>query len=52
MPTEAVPTEAVADHGLRLLRSHDAVFDPDPVDRPLTDDVTAAAALLDQFTDL
>ncbi|MET9517670.1 aromatic amino acid ammonia-lyase [Streptomyces sp. NPDC002994] len=30
----------------------DAVLDPDHVDRPLTDDVTAAAALLDQFTDL
>ncbi|MBT2400911.1 aromatic amino acid ammonia-lyase [Streptomyces sp. ISL-100] len=30
----------------------DAVLDSDHVDRPLTDDVTAAAALLDQFTDL
>ncbi|MEV8310079.1 aromatic amino acid ammonia-lyase [Streptomyces flavidovirens] len=30
----------------------DGVLDSDHVDRPLTDDVTAAAALLDQFTDL
>ncbi|MGW0547637.1 aromatic amino acid ammonia-lyase [Streptomyces altiplanensis] len=30
----------------------DAALDPDHADRPLTDDVTAAAALLDQFTDL
>ncbi|MFD6416433.1 aromatic amino acid ammonia-lyase [Streptomyces sp. NPDC060194] len=28
------------------------VLDPDPTDRPLTDDVTAAAALLDRFTEL
>ncbi|MFE9399525.1 aromatic amino acid ammonia-lyase [Streptomyces flavidovirens] len=30
----------------------DGALDSDHVDRPLTDDVTAAAALLDQFTDL
>ncbi|WP_037647569.1 aromatic amino acid ammonia-lyase [Streptomyces flavidovirens] len=30
----------------------DGALDSDQVDRPLTDDVTAAAALLDQFTDL
>lgn len=29
----------------------DAALDPGHVDRPLTDDVTAAAALLDRFAD-
>ncbi|MFE9442555.1 aromatic amino acid ammonia-lyase [Streptomyces sp. NPDC006602] len=30
----------------------ESVLDEDPTDRPLTDDVTAAAALLDRFTDI
>ncbi|MER6064633.1 aromatic amino acid ammonia-lyase [Streptomyces sp. NPDC001792] len=30
----------------------ESVLDPDPADRPLTDDVTEAAALLDRFTDI
>ncbi|MGW2649568.1 aromatic amino acid ammonia-lyase [Streptomyces sp. NPDC001393] len=30
----------------------ESVLDPDPADRPLTDDVTQAAALLDRFTDI
>ncbi|GGV24161.1 histidine ammonia-lyase [Streptomyces filipinensis] len=30
----------------------ETVLDADPADRPLTDDVTAAAALLDRFTDI
>lgn len=67
---EEVPTEAAADHGLRLLRSHaGAIGEPLPVgrafepadsllegefaDRPLTDDVKAAAGeLLDRCTNL
>ncbi|MET8827759.1 aromatic amino acid ammonia-lyase [Streptomyces sp. NPDC004610] len=38
-----------AGHALELAES---VLDADLADRPLTDDVTAAAALLDRFTDL
>ncbi|MEU6507324.1 aromatic amino acid ammonia-lyase [Streptomyces sp. NPDC046942] len=30
----------------------ESVLDPDPADRPLTQDVTRAAALLDRFTDI
>ncbi len=30
----------------------ESVLDPDQADRPFTDDVTAAAALLDRFTDI
>ncbi|MET7288528.1 aromatic amino acid ammonia-lyase [Streptomyces sp. NPDC005573] len=36
----------------RALELAEAVLDPDPADRPLTHDVTAAAALLDRFTDI
>jgi histidine ammonia-lyase len=36
----------------RALALAEAVLDDDPADRPLTGDVTAAAALLDRFTDL
>ncbi|MGW2639353.1 aromatic amino acid ammonia-lyase [Streptomyces sp. NPDC001348] len=38
-----------AGHALALAES---VLDDDQADRPLTDDVTAAAALLDRFTDI
>ncbi|MER5181728.1 aromatic amino acid ammonia-lyase [Streptomyces sp. NPDC002896] len=36
----------------RALELAESVLDPDLADRPLTDDVSAAAALLDRFTDL
>jgi histidine ammonia-lyase len=36
----------------RALELAESVLDADPTDRPLTDDVTAAAALLDRFTDI
>ncbi|MDQ0775116.1 histidine ammonia-lyase [Streptomyces aurantiacus] len=36
----------------RALEIAESVLDPDATDRPLTDDVTAAAALLDRFTDI
>ena len=36
----------------RALELAEAVLEPDTADRPLTDDVTAAAALLDRFTDI
>ncbi|MFG3291494.1 aromatic amino acid ammonia-lyase [Streptomyces sp. NPDC048179] len=36
----------------RALELAEAVLEADPADRPLTDDVTAAAALLDRFTDI
>ncbi|MER6130906.1 aromatic amino acid ammonia-lyase [Streptomyces sp. NPDC001815] len=36
----------------RALEIAESVLDADPADRPLTDDVTAAAALLDRFTDI
>ncbi|BCL28338.1 aromatic amino acid ammonia-lyase [Streptomyces aurantiacus] len=36
----------------RALEIAESVLDADPTDRPLTDDVTAAAALLDRFTDI
>ncbi|MFS8200695.1 aromatic amino acid ammonia-lyase [Streptomyces sp. CWNU-52B] len=36
----------------RALEIAETVLDADPTDRPLTDDVTAAAALLDRFTDI
>ncbi|MGW5605541.1 aromatic amino acid ammonia-lyase [Streptomyces sp. NPDC003753] len=36
----------------RALRLADSVLQEDQADRPLTDDVTAAAALLDRFTDI
>ncbi|MFF3483897.1 aromatic amino acid ammonia-lyase [Streptomyces sp. NPDC002701] len=36
----------------RALEIAEPVLDADPADRPLTDDVTAAAALLDRFTDI
>ncbi|MFI9172205.1 aromatic amino acid ammonia-lyase [Streptomyces lincolnensis] len=36
----------------RALELAEAVLDEDPADRPLTHDVTAAAALLDRFTDI
>ncbi|WP_282703045.1 aromatic amino acid ammonia-lyase [Streptomyces sp. CC219B] len=36
----------------RALELAEAVLDEDQADRPLTDDVTAAAALLDRFTDI
>jgi len=36
----------------RALELAEAVLDEDPADRPLTDDVTAAAALLDRFTEI
>ncbi|WP_326667687.1 aromatic amino acid ammonia-lyase [Streptomyces canus] len=36
----------------RALELAEAVLEEDPADRPLTDDVTAAAALLDRFTDI
>ncbi|AVH58300.1 MULTISPECIES: aromatic amino acid ammonia-lyase [Streptomyces] len=36
----------------RALELAESVLDPDQADRPLTDDVTAAAALLDRFTDI
>jgi histidine ammonia-lyase len=36
----------------RALELAESVLDADPADRPLTDDVTAAAALLDRFTDI
>ncbi|BBC33743.1 Histidine ammonia-lyase [Streptomyces graminofaciens] len=36
----------------RALELAESVLDPDPADRPLTDDVRAAAALLDRFTDV
>ncbi|MFD5075935.1 aromatic amino acid ammonia-lyase [Streptomyces sp. NPDC058371] len=36
----------------RALELAESALDPDQADRPLTDDVTAAAALLDRFTDI
>ncbi|MFE5137569.1 aromatic amino acid ammonia-lyase [Streptomyces fagopyri] len=36
----------------RALELAESVLGPDQADRPLTDDVTAAAALLDRFTDI
>ncbi|MEU6068428.1 MULTISPECIES: aromatic amino acid ammonia-lyase [Streptomyces] len=36
----------------RALALAESVLDEDPADRPLTDDVTSAAALLDRFTDI
>ncbi|MGI5195468.1 aromatic amino acid ammonia-lyase [Streptomyces sp. CA-288835] len=36
----------------RALELAESVLDADQTDRPLTDDVTAAAALLDRFTDI
>ncbi|WP_330458235.1 aromatic amino acid lyase [Streptomyces sp. NBC_00820] len=36
----------------RALALAESVLDADPADRPLTHDVTAAAALLDRFTDI
>ncbi|TLS41918.1 aromatic amino acid lyase [Streptomyces montanus] len=36
----------------RALELAESVLDPGQADRPLTDDVTAAAALLDRFTDI
>lgn len=36
----------------RALELAEAVLDEDPADRPLTDDVTAAAGLLDRFTEI
>ncbi|KUN56673.1 histidine ammonia-lyase [Streptomyces avermitilis] len=36
----------------RALELAESVLDPEPADRPLTDDVTAAAALLDRFTEI
>ncbi|MEU3784437.1 aromatic amino acid ammonia-lyase [Streptomyces sp900129855] len=36
----------------RALESAEAVLDADQADRPLTDDVSAAARLLDRFTDI
>ncbi|MFJ8358152.1 aromatic amino acid ammonia-lyase [Streptomyces sp. NPDC093984] len=36
----------------RALALAESVLDGDPADRPLTDDVTAAAALLDRFTEI
>ncbi|MGX9883453.1 aromatic amino acid ammonia-lyase [Streptomyces sp. NPDC002276] len=36
----------------RALELAEAVLDDDPADRPLTDDVTAAAGLLDRFTEI
>ncbi|MGW5030096.1 aromatic amino acid ammonia-lyase [Streptomyces nigra] len=36
----------------RALALAEAVLDDDPADRPLTDDVTEAAALLDRFTEI
>ncbi|WP_369259958.1 aromatic amino acid ammonia-lyase [Streptomyces sp. R35] len=36
----------------RALELAESVLEPDQADRPLTDDVTAAAALLDRFTDI
>ncbi|MEV6481065.1 aromatic amino acid ammonia-lyase [Streptomyces sp. NPDC051576] len=36
----------------RALELAESVLDEDPADRPLTDDVTAAAGLLDRFTDI
>ncbi len=36
----------------RALALAEAVLDDDPADRPLTHDVTTAAALLDRFTDI
>ncbi|MET8227324.1 aromatic amino acid ammonia-lyase [Streptomyces sp. NPDC005301] len=36
----------------RALELAESVLDPDQADRPLTDDVAAAAALLDRFTDI
>ncbi|WP_028803875.1 aromatic amino acid ammonia-lyase [Streptomyces sp. 142MFCol3.1] len=36
----------------RALELAESVLDPEQADRPLTDDVTAAAALLDRFTDI
>ncbi|MFF4214034.1 aromatic amino acid ammonia-lyase [Streptomyces sp. NPDC001796] len=36
----------------RALALAESVLDEDPADRPLTDDVTAAAALLDKFTEI
>ncbi|MGW5662817.1 aromatic amino acid ammonia-lyase [Streptomyces sp. NPDC003758] len=36
----------------RALALAESVLDEDPADRPLTDDVTAAAALLDRFTEI
>ncbi|CAM5567740.1 aromatic amino acid ammonia-lyase [Streptomyces canus] len=36
----------------RALELAEAVLEEDPADRPLTGDVTAAAALLDRFTDI
>ncbi len=36
----------------RALETAESVLDADPADRALTDDVTAAAALPDRFTDI
>jgi histidine ammonia-lyase len=36
----------------RALELAESVLEPDQADRPLTDDVTAAAALLDRFTEI
>ncbi|WP_259407924.1 aromatic amino acid ammonia-lyase [Streptomyces akebiae] len=36
----------------RALELAESVLDPDPADRPLTGDVSAAAALLDRFTEI
>ncbi|MGP4050349.1 aromatic amino acid ammonia-lyase [Streptomyces sp. 2A115] len=36
----------------RALELAESVLDADPTDRPLTDDVTSAATLLDRFTDI
>ncbi|MBD9727136.1 aromatic amino acid lyase [Streptomyces caniscabiei] len=36
----------------RALELAEAVLDPDPADRPLTEDVRAAAVLLDRFTEI
>lgn len=36
----------------RALELAESVLDDDPADRPLTDDVTAAAGLLDRFTEI
>ena len=36
----------------RALELAEAVLDPDPADRPLTEDVSAAAVLLDRFTEI
>ncbi|MEU1201726.1 aromatic amino acid ammonia-lyase [Streptomyces sp. NPDC005813] len=36
----------------RALELAESVLDPEQADRPLTDDVTAAAGLLDRFTDI